>query len=108
MARSVRRRRRREDLATAIRLERADQAGAFHLLDHACGAVVADLEAALHARDRRAAGLGDDAHGLIVQGVLLAAALAADLARQCISVPLALAQDVLDVLRCLRGLLEEL
>ena len=48
-----------------------DEPGRLHRLDHARGAVVADLEPTLHAGDRGLAALGHDAHGLVVQRVLL-------------------------------------
>src|SRR5260370_28146042 len=57
------------DLAAAIGLQRAHQAGRLHGLDQARRTVVADLEAALHAGDGRLARLGDDAHRFVVQGI---------------------------------------
>ena len=64
----------REDLARLGAVRRADQAGLLHRLDHPRGAVVADLEAPLHVRDRGLAALGDDRDGLVVHLVLLAVA----------------------------------
>src|SRR5262245_25281072 len=65
-------RRRREDFARPVRLQRADDAGIFHALEQSRRAVVADLEAALHVGDRGLALAGDDLHRLVVQRVLLA------------------------------------
>src|SRR5258708_22130390 len=57
------------DLAAAIGLQWAHQARRLHGLDQARRAVVADLEAALHAGDGCLARLGDDAHRFVVQGI---------------------------------------
>ncbi len=65
----LRRRRRAEDLARAVRLQRPDQPRRLHGLDQPGSAVVADLQAALDAGDRGLAGFGDDAHRLVVQRV---------------------------------------
>src|SRR3569833_4028342 len=58
---------RRDHIAHTIGLQRTDYAGPLHLFDHARGAVVADLEAALDAGDRRAPRFGDELHGLIIK-----------------------------------------
>ena len=48
---------------------RTHHARCLHFLDHARGAVVADLEAALDVGDRRLARFRHDGHGLIVKRV---------------------------------------
>src|SRR4051812_1861792 len=67
-----------DDFARPAVIRRAYHALPLHALDHPGGPVVADLQAPLHVGDRRLAGLGDDAHGVVVHVVvgLLAAALA--------------------------------
>src|SRR5262249_12575981 len=66
------RRWRRQHLAIAVVLWRADDALLLHHLDQAGCAVVADLQPPLHAGNRCAPRLGDDADGLVVQLVALA------------------------------------
>src|SRR3569623_300045 len=62
---------RRDHFAHTIGLQRTDHAGPLHLFDHARGAVVADLEAALDAGDRRTPRFGDELHGLIIKWIAL-------------------------------------
>src|SRR6185312_77136 len=64
-----------QHLTGTIGLQRAYDAAGFHLLDHARGTVIADLQPPLHAGDRGLAALGDDAHRLVVQRIRLAAGL---------------------------------
>lgn len=62
--------------ALAALVHGAHQAGLFHVLDQPRGAVVADLQVALHQRDAGLAVLQHDLDRLVVQRVLLAAAVA--------------------------------
>src|SRR5690606_22824233 len=71
------RRRRCQHGAVAVVLRGGHHSRRLHRLDQPRGAVVADLEPALHAGDRRAAGLGDDLDRLVVQRVGLVARTAA-------------------------------
>src|SRR5512135_3736232 len=64
-------RRGRQHFTAAVRLQRAYEPRRFHRLDHARRAVVPDLEPPLHAGDRGLPALGDDAHGFVVERVLL-------------------------------------
>src|SRR5438270_7860933 len=71
-------RRRGEDLALADMVGGADDALGFHALDEARGAVVADLQIALHKARRGLALAGDERHGLVVQRNARAAFLLAE------------------------------
>src|SRR3569833_1557358 len=62
---------RRDHFAHTNGLQRTDHAGPLHLFDHARGAVVADLEAALDAGDRRTPRFDDELHGLIIKWIAL-------------------------------------
>jgi hypothetical protein len=52
-------------------LQRTDNARLLHRLEHACGAVIADLQAPLHIGDRRFALARDDLDRLVVERILL-------------------------------------
>src|SRR5438067_7008301 len=69
--------RRGEDLALADMVGGADDALGFHALDQSRGAVVADLQIALHKARRGLALAGDERHGLVVQRIARAAFLLA-------------------------------
>src|SRR5258708_4863191 len=58
-----------EQLAIAVGGHLRDQTGAFHVLDQARSAVVADAQVPLHERDGCAAVLEDDLHGLVVERI---------------------------------------
>src|SRR3569623_2748159 len=62
---------RRAHFAHNIGLQRTDHAGQLHLFDHARGAVVADLEAALDDGDRRTPRFGDELHNLNIKWIAL-------------------------------------
>src|SRR5690606_20859105 len=70
-ARAARLQRLDEDLAVLRAVRRADEAALLHRLDDLRGAVVAEAELALEPAGGAAAGLGDDAHGLVVHAVEL-------------------------------------
>src|ERR1700690_2645400 len=53
----------------AIGLQRTHESSRLHRFDQPGRAVVADLEAPLHAGNRRLACLGDDAYGFIVERI---------------------------------------
>src|SRR3569833_3453061 len=61
-------------LANAVRLQRTRHARALHLLDHARRASISGVQRRLKIGYNRAARLGDDLHGLIVQRVALGVA----------------------------------
>src|SRR5689334_15028924 len=67
---------RRQHFAHPVRLQRSEQTGGFHSFDHSSGAVVADLEPALNAGNRRLPTLYDNPHRLVIQGILLDVAAA--------------------------------
>src|SRR5205809_4281976 len=58
-----------QHLAIAVRLHGRYESRLLHLLDQACGAVVADAQMALNERDRRAPRAHHDLYGLIVKRV---------------------------------------
>src|SRR2546430_11445090 len=58
-----------QHLAIAVRLHGRYESRLLHLLDQACGAVVADPQMALNERDRRAPRAHHDLYGLIVKRV---------------------------------------
>src|SRR5437763_5716492 len=62
-----------EDLAFADMVGRADDPLGFHALDQPRGAVVADLQIALHKARRGLALARDERHGLVVQRIARAA-----------------------------------
>src|SRR5437588_8942669 len=70
--------RRGEDLALADMVGGADNAFGFHALDEARGAVVADLQIALHKARRGLALARDERDGLVVERVARAAFLLAE------------------------------
>src|SRR3990167_2461847 len=70
---SVADRTRSYDLTGAICAHGRYHPGHFHGFHHACGAVVADFQLALHGRNGRPAAFGDEAHGLVVQRIFFTA-----------------------------------
>src|SRR5690554_6292395 len=62
---------RRQHLSGAVGAHGGDHAGHLHGLHQPGGAVVADLEAALHRRDGGAPGVGHELHRLVIEGILL-------------------------------------
>src|SRR4029079_8766857 len=64
---------RREHLPLADMVGGADDPLGFHALDQPRGAVVADLQIALHKARRGLALAGDERHGLVVQRIARAA-----------------------------------
>src|SRR5437764_6198788 len=67
-----------EDLAFADMVGRADDALGFHALDEPRGAVVADLQIALHKARRGLALAGDERHRLVIQRIARAAFVLAE------------------------------
>src|SRR6218665_2195396 len=66
-------RRRRNHIARAIGVHGRDHASHLHGFDHARGAVVADLQFALHRGNRGTPAVGDKAYGFIVERIVFTA-----------------------------------
>src|ERR1051326_4013334 len=90
--------RRREHLALADMVGGADDPLGFHALDQPCGAVVADLQIALHKARRSLALAGDERHGLVVQRIARAAFVLAAKPVEAAARPVILG-DVEEILR---------